>query len=40
MMPRLPNMDLIEDVSAASQNLAHELINTTTGFMPSHEDDL
>ena len=27
-----PNMDLIEDVSRASQNLTNELINTNTGF--------
>lgn len=36
---RLPNMDLIEDVSAASQILNHELLNTNTGFMPSVDDN-
>ena len=29
---KMPNMDLIEDVSRASQNLTNELINTNTGF--------
>ena len=32
-------MDLIEDVSRASQNLKHELLNTNTGFLPPGDDD-
>ena len=35
---KIPNMDLIEDVSRASQNMTHELINTNTGFMPAQDE--
>ena len=34
---KMPNMDLIEDVSRASQNLTNELINTNTGFHQENE---
>ena len=32
-------MDLIEDVSRASQNLTNELLNTNTGFMIEEEEE-
>ena len=35
---KLPNMDLIEDVSRASHNLTNELYNTNTGFLPVEDE--
>ena len=36
---KMPNMDLIEDVSRASQNLTNELLNTNTGFTQAREEE-
>lgn len=37
LTPKVPNLDLIEDVNRASQTLAHELINTHNANLPSQQ---